>query len=82
MKNPNKKESLPQAVILFFGVSHALRGESILKEAHLPGKLVPVPRQFSSDCGVCLRINREDGEKILALFTEKNLEYDGLRDLD
>lgn len=30
--------------------------EKILKEKKLPHKLIPVPRQVSSDCGVCIRI--------------------------
>jgi hypothetical protein len=49
-------ETPAHAVILFPSVGHALRGEKILKDAGIACKLIPVPRQISTDCGVCLRI--------------------------
>jgi uncharacterized SAM-binding protein YcdF (DUF218 family) len=48
-----KKE--PYEVVLFESVSHAMRAEKIIKKAGIPCKLIPVPRQISSDCGVCLK---------------------------
>jgi len=42
-------------VMLFKAVSYALKAEKILKAEHLPHKLIPVPKQISSDCGICLR---------------------------
>ncbi len=44
------------AVILVFSTSHAIRGEKLLSEAGIPCRLIPVPRQLSSDCGSCIRI--------------------------
>jgi hypothetical protein len=41
-----------------------LRAEKILQRAGLVIKLIPVPRQLSSDCGVCLRFDRIDDEKV------------------
>jgi hypothetical protein len=49
-------EAPKYAVILFPSVSHALMAEKILKEQGIAHKLIPVPRQISSDCGVCLRV--------------------------
>ena len=45
------------AVVLFASVSHALQAEKLLKSQGITCKLIPVPRQLSSDCGVCLRIS-------------------------
>ncbi|MBA4397721.1 MAG: hypothetical protein C0394_10135 [Syntrophus sp. (in: bacteria)] len=47
----------PFGIVLFESVSHALRAEKIIKAENIPCKLIPVPRQFSSDCGVCLRFS-------------------------
>jgi hypothetical protein len=69
------------AVILVFSVGHTLKGEKILKENSVPCKLVPVPRQFSSDCGVCLRIEAADKERAAALFAASKMEYEAMRDL-
>jgi len=42
--------------VLFKSVNQTMWAEKILKEKCLPHKLIPVPRQVSSDCGVCIRI--------------------------
>ncbi len=42
-------------VMLFKAVSYALKAEKILKAENIPHKLIPVPKQISSDCGICLR---------------------------
>lgn len=58
----------PSEVILFQSVHHALRAERLLKAADIPCKLIPVPRNLSSDCGVCLRFDpalRSRIEKVL-----------------
>lgn len=45
-------------VFLFEATSHALRAEKLLRREGVPGRLIPVPRHLSSDCGVCLRVER------------------------
>jgi len=42
-------------VVLFHTNSAALRAEKILKNGGLTVKLIPTPREYSSDCGVALR---------------------------
>lgn len=66
------------AVILVYATSHALRAETILAEAGIESKLIPVPRHLSSDCGVCLRINQEDMELAKETLTNVNLDFDGV----
>lgn len=46
-------------VMLFKSVSYALKAEKILKAEKLPHKLIPVPKQISSDCGICLRFEHQ-----------------------
>ncbi len=56
------------AVILVYSTNYALRVEKVLVEAGISCKLIPVPRQLSSDCGVCVRIERADrGASLLAV---------------
>lgn len=52
--------SINYAYILVDSTSHALKLEKVLGQSKLTCKLVPVPRQLSSDCGVCLRVLRAD----------------------
>ncbi len=48
-------------VVLFHTTSAAFAAEKALNKAEIDCALVPVPRQFSSDCGISLRFdwNRE-----------------------
>ena len=58
-------------VVLFESVSHALQAERIAKAEGIPCKLIPVPRQLSSDCGVCLRFGVADREQVQRALTGK-----------
>ncbi|RLB67945.1 MAG: hypothetical protein DRH04_07335, partial [Deltaproteobacteria bacterium] len=42
-----------------------------LKKAGIVIDLVPVPKEISSDCGMCIAFRSQDLEKISALAAEK-----------
>jgi len=44
-------------VVLFRTTSAAIRGEKAAIAAGLTVKLIPTPRQYSSDCGMSLRFD-------------------------
>jgi hypothetical protein len=54
--------------ITFKSVSFAMKAESILKKNGLAFKMIPVPRSISTDCGISIRFNMEDKEKIESLL--------------
>jgi hypothetical protein len=59
------------AVVLFASVSHALQAEKLLKAQGIACKLIPVPRQLSSDCGVCLRISLSVKDQVESILKGK-----------
>lgn len=69
------------AVVLVPSTSHALRAEKVLKAAGLECKLIPVPRHLSSDCGVCVRIRREDREEALRALEAAQVAIEGVYDV-
>ncbi|MBN1574932.1 MAG: DUF3343 domain-containing protein [Chitinispirillaceae bacterium] len=69
------------AVILVHSTNHALRVQDVLGKNGIAAKLVPVPRQLSSDCGVCVRVNRIDKETTASVLSATGLETDGLYDI-
>jgi hypothetical protein len=76
-----RKAAARQAVILFHASSHALRAESLLNAHGIAGKLIPVPRHLSSDCGICLRIAGADRETACETITRGGVEIVAVHDL-
>ena len=69
------------AVILVFGTSHAIRAEHLLQRAGIGSKLIPVPRHLSSNCGVCVRIEREHVEAAKQALDEGSLDIEGIHQI-
>ncbi|NLW16950.1 MAG: DUF3343 domain-containing protein [Firmicutes bacterium] len=63
-------------VITFYSTYWAFEAETLLQEHGFQCRLRPVPREFSSSCGICAEVLAEDMESILALLEEQGLEYD------
>ncbi len=66
--------------LLFFTIHDVLRAEKALKGHHVDMELVPVPRNLSSDCGMCIKLRGDlDGVKpyINGIEMDKCVSYDG-----
>lgn len=68
-------------VFLVYSTSHALRAEKVLEEAGIDCKLIPVPRQLSSDCGVCVRVRTVDRAATRKAVDRAGLEIEGVHDI-
>jgi len=68
-------------VIIVFSTSHAMKIEKRLKARGIEGKMIPVPRHLSSDCGVCVRIARLDMEAAREVVEETGLEIEGIHEV-
>jgi hypothetical protein len=69
-------------VILFHTTSSVLRAEKLLIKEGDAVKLIPTPRQFSSDCGIALRFDWSCRERIKAAIEEARVEFDAIHFLD
>jgi hypothetical protein len=65
-------------VVLFHTSSAALRAEKILAQARLVVKLIPTPREFSSDCGIALRFAWNDSARVKELLDAARVEVAGI----
>jgi len=63
-------------VVLVPSVSHALRAEKTLSAAGVAIKLIPTPRQLSSDCGTALRFAWEARDAVQRVLDDAGLVYD------
>lgn len=68
-------------VVLFYTTSSAIRAEKVLKKGKLEVKLVPTPREFSSDCGIALRFDWAKVDSVRSLLDEARVEIDSIRPL-
>jgi len=69
------------AVVIVYSTSHALRAEKVLRDAGIDCKLIPMPRQMSSDCGVCVRILRSQARAVRLLLQGAGVEFEGIHNL-
>jgi hypothetical protein len=69
------------AVVLVYSTSYALRAEKVLDRVGIVSKLIPVPRQLSSDCGVCIRVRRADGEAARQALAAAGVEIEGIHEI-
>jgi hypothetical protein len=65
-----------EAIILFHSTNYAIWTQDLLKENNITCKMIPVPRNLSSDCGYCVRISPDDLEVSEKLLKENDVEYD------
>lgn len=61
--------------ITFKSVSYAMKFETALKNQEIIIKIIPVPRSISSSCGLCVRFNIADMDKLNAIISQYKLEY-------
>lgn len=66
-------------VILFHTTSAALRAEAVLQRAGLTVKLIPTPREFSSDCGIALRFTWADTAQAQGALAQARVEVTGVQ---
>ena len=69
------------AVILVYSTSHAMRIEKLLGKRGIGCKMIPVPRQISSDCGVCIRITRAQVEAARETIEKARIEIQDIADI-
>jgi len=68
-------------VVLFYTTSSAMRAEKLLAKAGYAVKLIPVPRQFSSDCGIALRFDWHQNEQVRSELDKAQVEIDSVHRL-
>ncbi|MFB0533395.1 MAG: DUF3343 domain-containing protein [Anaerolineae bacterium] len=68
--------------MLFNSTSAAIRAEKLTQEAGLKVKLIPVPRQLSSDCGLSLRFEWDQADAVRSVLEAKGVETQGIRRIE
>ena len=67
------------SVVLYYSTAHALRAEKVLQRADYQNKMIPTPRKLSSDCGMALRFDRTDEDRVAAVLEENKVPFNGIQ---
>jgi len=67
--------------ILFPSYTEGMKLETILKKNSIKYTIVPTPRQLSVSCGISMMYNEQDGDSILKLINENNVNVLGMKSL-
>lgn len=62
--------------VLVFTTSSAFESEAILKDLGITIKLVPTPREFSSDCGISVYFECDSKDIITNALDSAKIEYE------
>ena len=52
------------AIVLFQNIRQVILAEGWCRDKNLNVKVIPVPKPYSSECGMCLEVTKEDGDKL------------------
>jgi hypothetical protein len=62
-------------LVLFQSTHAVIKAERLCIAENLPCRVIAVPRQISSDCGISLELTEEHAEAIQALLTKNNIRF-------
>lgn len=65
-------------VLLFHTTTAVMHAERLLKKGSIPLKLIPTPRDVSSDCGISIRIADSDLERAKIICRDGAVEISGI----
>jgi hypothetical protein len=63
------------SVILFQSANYSIWTARLLKKAGIERRMMPIPRDLSSDCGYCVRIRSLDEEKVKEVLRKGGVEF-------
>lgn len=64
-------------LISFESTHMAIKSEKLLKEINLDIRIIPVPREITSSCGLSLRINPLDYKEAKEILDKNKIEFSG-----
>lgn len=72
------REKRKRCIVTFSTTAAAMEMERTCKEEQIPGRLIPVPRAITADCGMCWAAPAEERERLEAFVIRRHLMIDGI----
>jgi hypothetical protein len=68
-------------VVLFHTTSSAIRAEKLLIKEGCQIKLIPTPREFSSDCGIAVRFDWGEHERVKSVLDAAGVQINTIHQM-
>lgn len=73
MSSPS--DATPYLLMLFPSTHQAMVGEDVLRAAGLWLQVVPAPKEFTSGCGLAIRVTAADRERAVSVLTASSVRF-------
>lgn len=60
--------------MIFESMSHVLAAERAARKEGISCRMVPIPRNMSTDCGMCVSVRADEGPAFLEIIEKKGLK--------
>ena len=64
------------AIITFHNTHFALKAKKVLENHGRKHETIPVPREFSSECGFCCKVFWEEKDNVLEILSKSSVNFD------
>ena len=65
-----------RSVVLFFSSNHAIWAARVLHEQGMAARLIPTPKQLSSECGHAVELTAADAGSATEALTARGVPFD------
>lgn len=62
------------SIMLFQSIHQVMKAEGIIRQAGYAYRIIPVPSQYSSECGMCIELDSSIAPTVLADLQKYSIE--------
>jgi hypothetical protein len=64
---------MPRLLALFQSTRAVIRADKLCKQNEIKGKIIPVPREISSECGMAIELDISSKEQVKAILEKEGI---------
>lgn len=76
------RQKKPFLVVTFAATADAMALEGYCMKHHIPGRLIPIPRQITAGCGLAWKTDPEEKTAFSATLAEAGIRWEAMEILD
>lgn len=65
-------------IVAFNSTHNAIKTEKLLQKDDIKATTLPTPREISASCGISIKFEKEDLERVKNILSENNIDCKGL----